>query len=360
VRIRSINKIGVEATVKKWRSHWSNAVTESDFKYLTTVARCTTIRLPIGYFTLGPCFSQHTPFAMSPSQIYITAWSAVINLVHRCFAHGIGVILDLHACPGGANAETHSGTSSGQAELWGDAFNLEVAKSCLCAIAAAIRGRGLEGVVGIQLCNEAGLNAHGMYDWYDEVISAISTYDNTIPIYISDAWELVCGLRYAMRENNTSSMSSINPVIVDTHRCYDFSSHDTSKSAIQIIDQISFKEFRELDSCTGNVFERRSAVGVFVGEWSYTLSPLTWAQAGASQREVLMKELGQAQARRWRGKGPSAGGGAFWTYRAKSNDKESTQRQDWDFREQVNKWCNPCSFLVEPYSERSVTESERS
>jgi len=163
----SINKIGLEATREKWQAHWAAALTESDFIYLTTVAYCTTIRLPIGYFTLGPKFSKHTPFAMSPSQVYINAWLAVINLVRRCHAHGIGVLLDLYACPGGANAETHSGTSSGKAELWGDEANLALTKRCLSFIAMEIKNPGLEGVVGIQLCNEPIRDAPGLYEWYD-------------------------------------------------------------------------------------------------------------------------------------------------------------------------------------------------
>lgn len=355
MRNSSINNIGLEATREKWQAHWADALTESDLTYLTTVAHCTTIRLPIAYFTLGPRFSQHTPFAMSPSQVYTNAWSAVVNLVRRCHAHGIGVLLDLHACPGGANAESHSGTSTGQAELWGDNANLSLAKRCLSFIAMEVKNPGLEGVVGIQLCNEAVPNAPGIYEWYDSVISSISRINSTIPVYISDAWDLPRALAYSMRKNTTARSafkSPTNPVIVDTHRYYSFSSHDTSKSPLQIIDQISSTELSELDSQVGNVFNSRGAVGVFIGEWSCALAPTTWIQAAPSQRQELTRDFGNAQAKRWHDRGPATGGGAFWTYKMHHPERASKGWREWSFREQVD------TGAIIPHSWLSLTRGE--
>ncbi len=363
----SINNIGLEATREKWQAHWSNALTEADLNYLATIAHCTTIRLPIGYFTLGPDFAQHTPFAMSPGQVYTNAWSAVVNMVRRCHTHGIGVLLDFHACPGGANAESHSGISTRKAELWGTDFNLSLAERCLCFIAQEIKNRGLEGVVGLQLCNEAISDAPGMYDWYDSVIASIAQVDSTISIYISDAWDLSRAAEYSLRKNTTATSaikSLINPVIVDTHRYYVFSAEDARKIPLQIIDQISSTELSELETPkTGNVFEQRGAVGVFVGEWSCALAPTTWAQVTPSQRKDLTKELGNLQAKRWRSQGPATGGGAFWTYDTVwCNGKECRGREEWNFREQVDTGAiTPPSWLRLSRGEvlRRVKEAEK-
>src|SRR5256885_10032467 len=46
-----------------------------------------------------------------------------------------GVLLDMHAAPGGANSDSHSGTSSGKAELWVSEFNLNLLTRCLCFVA---------------------------------------------------------------------------------------------------------------------------------------------------------------------------------------------------------------------------------
>lgn len=340
--ISSINNIGLEATRSKWQAHWSKALSESDLNYLSAVAHCTTIRLPIGYFTLGPAFCANTPFAMGPSQVYVNAWSAVCNLVHRCHAHGIGVLLNLHACPGGANAEAHSGTSSGQAELWGNEFSLSLANRCLVFVAQEVKNRGLVGVVGIQICNEAIYDAPGMYDFYDDVIKAISAIDSTIPIYISDGWDLARALEYCIGKNTTRSTTSSgrksaparNPVVADTHRYYTFSAHDTSRSPEQIIEQISSpSELSELDAKQGNVLDHHGAVGVFVGEWSCTLAPSTWAQVPEAQREGLVKQFADVQAKKWRDKGPGVGGSAFWTFKMAWGGSKGGE---WGFREQVD------------------------
>lgn len=154
---------------------------------------------------------------MAPSQVYVNAWSAVKRLVSRCYARGIGVLIDLHGVPGGANHETHSGTSSGKAELWGNPFNLDLATRCLLFIAdEALRDPQLAGVVGIQVCNESIFDPPGMYEWYNDVIQRISAIDATLPVYISDGWDLGRATRFSRAYNLTGAVKC--PVIVDCHK----------------------------------------------------------------------------------------------------------------------------------------------
>ena len=214
-------------------------------------AHCTTIRLPIGYFTLGAAFCVGTPFTAQLAQVYVNAWAAVKELVARCLEYGIGVLLDLHALPGGANGEAHSGTSSGKAELWNKRFNLDLAVRCLCFMAQ--EAASMEGVVGLQVCNEAMWDAPGLYKFYDRVIERISELNPTLPIYISDSWNLERAVRYAIGKNGVKTRSS-NPVVVDTHRYYTFAEKDTSRAPKEIIAQIS-NELSELNGPRGNVFE---------------------------------------------------------------------------------------------------------
>ncbi|XMA11411.1 hypothetical protein WAI453_004202 [Rhynchosporium graminicola] len=49
----SVQEIGLEAAKAKWEAHWKEAVSEDEFDWLVKEARCTSIRLPIGFFTLG-------------------------------------------------------------------------------------------------------------------------------------------------------------------------------------------------------------------------------------------------------------------------------------------------------------------
>ncbi|OQU96531.1 hypothetical protein CLAIMM_02602 isoform 4 [Cladophialophora immunda] len=309
--IASINARGLDATRQKWETHWANALADSDLDWLANSARCNAIRLPIGYFTLGPAFCANTAFAAAPSQVYVNAWSAVKQLVWRCFQRGIGVLIDLHGVPGGANHETHSGTSSGKAELWGNPSNLELATRCLVFIAEeTVRDPQLAGVMGLQLCNEAIFDPPGMYEWYNEVIQRISALDASLPVYISDGWDLGRAVRFTRAYNNPWAPTC--PVIVDTHKYWTFDEKDTSRSPYEIIEQVR-TELHELDSTlVGDVFSHKAAVAVFVGEYSMALAPQTWSKAPPDQKAELMQQFGQAQSQRWQS---MASGSAFWTFK---------------------------------------------
>ncbi|KAI9851514.1 MAG: Glucan 1,3-beta-glucosidase 3 [Thelocarpon superellum] len=308
----SLNRNGLDATKQKWEQHWASAVTDDDWAWLVKTARCTTIRLPIGYFTLGPAYCVGTPFAVSntsrsastPAQVYEGAWAAVTRLVAAARARGIGVLLDLHALPGGANADAHSGTSSGHVGLWTDRSARELATRC--AVFVAQEARQMENVVGVQLCNEAVYGASGMYDWYDEVLAALSTIDPTMPVYISDAWDLGAALRYSTGRNGP--WSHTNPVVIDTHKYYTFADADKQQAPQQIIGRVR-GELHELGGHEGNVFDH-GAAQVVVGEYSCVLDEQTWSTIDGGQRAALIQHFGRAQSQRWREK---AAGSYFWT-----------------------------------------------
>lgn len=71
--VASLTVQGLEATRQQWESHWKSALTDEDLAWLVEVAGCNHIRLPVGYFTLGPAFCRNTPFAMLPSEVYVGA-----------------------------------------------------------------------------------------------------------------------------------------------------------------------------------------------------------------------------------------------------------------------------------------------
>lgn len=192
---------------------------------------------------------------MQPSQIYLNAWAAVKNLVARCYAHGIGILLDLHAAPGGANGESHSGTSTGKAELWGNKFNRELTIRCLCYMAQEATSSNMPGVVGIQVCNEAKWDPPGMYDFYDTVIAKVAQIDPTLPVYISDGWDLGRALKYALKKNSVNGVAS-NPIIVDTHKYYTFAEKHTRLGPQELIAQAG-NELFELNDTSGDVFTKK-------------------------------------------------------------------------------------------------------
>jgi aryl-phospho-beta-D-glucosidase BglC (GH1 family) len=225
-------------------------------------------------------------------------------------ARGIGVLIDLHALPGGANKANHSGTNGGVAALWNNKANLALAHRCLVFIAQEIYTGSMDGVVGLQLCNEAEWNAPGLYQWYDAVISAISAIDSTIPLYISDAWDISRAVKYAKDKNKITlgSFQIKNPICVDTHMYYCFT--DDNKSPQQIITSIP-NALNQVDSKNNSVINS-GAAQIVIGEWSCTLSGATWSKIGNNDnREDLTLKFGRVQCQRWQ---EQAAGSFFWTY----------------------------------------------
>jgi aryl-phospho-beta-D-glucosidase BglC (GH1 family) len=77
--------------------HWSHYINEKDFELLASVG-INAVRIPIGYFTLGPefatgCFKKY-------SRVYRSAWYYFLKLVKMAGDYNIGVLVDLHGAPG--------------------------------------------------------------------------------------------------------------------------------------------------------------------------------------------------------------------------------------------------------------------
>ncbi|KAH7136019.1 glycoside hydrolase superfamily [Dendryphion nanum] len=318
-----VDKIGIEETKRKFQDHWANAVSDADIKWLLEEAKCTTIRLPIGYFDLDPSLIKDTPFEPYAA-VYANAWSSIWTLVSRLRAHSIGTIIDLHALPGGANSQEHSGTNFGTTQLWTHEPNRALGVRC-CQFVAQEVAKGLE-VAGIQLVNEAEWNSERMYEWYDECISTISAIDSSIPVIISDAWNLSKAVDYSLKKNAVRPSKPTNPVIIDTHYYWAFSDEDKRKSPQTIIAEVNTK-LTELDGKEGSVLDR-GAVQIIVGEYSCVLTEDSWAAAGDISKEDLVKQFGQAQSKRYQER---TGGAFFWTWKM-----DWFPGGEWGFAEQTN------------------------
>lgn len=302
-----VDQIGIEATKQKFEERWANAVSDEALGWLVNKAKATTVRLPIGYYDLpGRDFTEGTPFEPY-AYVYSGAWNSIRTLIARLRARSIGVVIDLHALPGGANAQEHSGTNSGRAEFWNSTSNR--ARGVRCAQFLAKDAQTGSDIAGIQLVNEAKWEAENMYGWYDECVATVSAIDPTIPIYISDAWDLPKAIDYSLKKNTVQGPPR-NPVVVDTHFYWAFTEDDKTKSPQQIITEVDTK-IVQLDGKDGAVVER-GAVQAIVGEYSCVLTEDSWAKAGGVSRAELVKQFGQKQSRRYQKR---AGGSFFWTWK---------------------------------------------
>jgi aryl-phospho-beta-D-glucosidase BglC (GH1 family) len=301
-----VKQEGLDKARERFERHWRDYVSDSDLDWLRDVAKCTSIRLPVGYFTLGPSYCEHTPFK-NVSGVYQNAWNAVKQLCDRAGQRGIGVLIDLHGLPGGANAQEHSGTNSGKAEFWGSRRDQELATRCILFIAQ--QARSMENVLGVQLINEAEGGAKGMYEWYDTVLSETAKTDATMPIYISDAWDLNSCAAWTQGKNRVGPAQS-NPVVVDTHLYWAFSEGDKQKSPQQITTEAQ-SSLHALNGKDGSVIDHGAAQAI-VGEYSCVLTEDSWAKGSGTGKDDLVRQFGNAESKRFQER---AGGSFFWTYK---------------------------------------------
>lgn len=266
------------------------------------------MRIPIGYFDLGEGLIRDTPFEPY-HYIYDNAWDQIQQLVTRLRARSIGVLIDLHALPGGANAQEHSGTNSGEAQLWYSAKEQKRWIRCCQILAERVRNSGME-VAGIQIINEAQWEAPSMYKLYDECLAVISAVDSSIPVIVSDAWNLDKAIDYAQSKNFLHQTASACPVVIDTHYYWAFSDEDKRKSPQEIIAEVQTK-LSELDGREGDV-SGRGAVQTIVGEYSCVLTEESWARSGGIPKGELVMQFGHEQSKRWQAR---SGGSFFWTWK---------------------------------------------
>jgi hypothetical protein len=333
-----VDKIGLVATQRKYEDYWANAITDDDIKWLVEKAKCTTIRLPIGYYVLpGKNFTKDTPFEPY-AQVYNGAWHSIRTLIQRLRTHSIGVLIDLHALPGGANGAEHSSTNSGKAELWKSTENRALGVEC-CDFLARDAQTGSD-IVGIQLANEAEWDAPGMYEWYDECLAAISAVDPTIPVYISDGWNLEKAVNWTLSRNLAYNDKPAAPVVIDTHYYWAFTDQDKQKTPQKVTKEVATK-LSELDGKEGSVLER-GAIQIIVGEYSCVLVNEAWAKC--SSKEECVKNFGRAQSKRYQER---SGGSFFWTWKMDSMDGE------WSFKTQSD------SGHIEPPKHATLSQPDR-
>ena len=130
--------------------HWDTFINESDFQYLSSIG-INTVRLPIGYWNLGPDFVSGTPYS-DVGEVYQNSWPRIVRAINMANKYGIGVLVDLHGAVGSQNGQQHSGVSDGTARLFNNPDNIKKTMNVL--IFLTVQLVNVPNVVGIQILNE--------------------------------------------------------------------------------------------------------------------------------------------------------------------------------------------------------------
>lgn len=138
---------GARSTLEK---HWDTFITEDDFKYLAGIG-INTVRLPIGYWNLGPDFTKGTPFE-DVGEVYKNSWARIVRTINWAGQNNIGVLVDLHGAVGSQNGADHSGVSDHKINLFTNQGYQDKTIDVLTFLMKQLVK--VNNVVGIQILNE--------------------------------------------------------------------------------------------------------------------------------------------------------------------------------------------------------------
>ncbi|KAF5386918.1 hypothetical protein D9615_001922 [Tricholomella constricta] len=310
--------------------HWDTWINESDFRYLAGIG-INTVRLPIGYWNLGPYYCQDTPFA-SVASVYQNSWPRIVRAINVAAEHGIGVLVDLHGAVGSQNGQPHSGISDGATNMFSNPQYMDKTVDVLMFLMQQLST--VTNVVGIQILNEPN-NLPELTDFYSRAIASMRQAPTpaaaSFPLYVHNGFDLGRCTDYVANRTDF--------VVQDHHSYFVFTPSDEAEPASghtsDIQGPISDTLARE------SAKQRRNLV---VDEWSCALTPESIANE--PDKEAARRDFCRGQMDVY---ADTTAGWSFWSY-----SKEGCEDDPgWCFKAAVNRSL-PASFFS--YNQDPMTD----
>ncbi|PPQ67653.1 hypothetical protein CVT25_012681 [Psilocybe cyanescens] len=286
--------------------HWDTFIQSSDFEYLAGIG-INTVRLPIGYWNLGPDYMQGTDFE-SVADVYTDCWPRVLRAINQAGDHGLGVLIDLHGAVGSQNGQPHSGISDGQTNLFNVSSNMDKTIVVLTSLAEQLAT--VNNIVGIQLLNEPQYDtgtvledfcmpiARELTVWLDtraiEAMRGSSQAASHLPLYLHDGFDLNRFSNYVVSRKDFT--------VQDHHSYFVFSPSDQEESGTQLTVDVQDAIAKSLVDVSTK--QRRNLV---VDEWSCALTPSSLAKD--KDAHDVQKKFCEEQMKVYRN---ATAGWAFW------------------------------------------------
>ena len=285
--------------------HRRNFITEADFEWIAGHG-LNAIRLPIGYWLFG----DEPPFV------------GCIEYVDKAFewakAHGLGILLDLHAAPGSQNGHDHSGAIGDIS--WNELDN--ITKSLKVVERLAERYKGNSSLIGIELLNEPSwLNRKKhIRKYYEDGYEAVRRQCGTnVAVVVSDAY-------HPFRWKHVMQNDKYQNKQLDVHLYQLFSSRDKKLSLAGHIN----KTVQEWSKLIAKVSKHWP---IIIGEWSVALDEQTFNGYDKSAKDAANRLYAAAQLAVFE----HAAGWFYWTYKAE-------QGGPWSYRDCVYKGWLPARY----------------
>ncbi|KAF8894654.1 glycoside hydrolase superfamily [Infundibulicybe gibba] len=301
--------------------HWDTFITPDDFNYLASIG-INTVRLPIGYWSLGPDWCAGTPFE-GVGSVYAGSWPRVMRAINMAAGAGIGVLVDMHGAIGSQNGQPHSGVSDGVAGLWGDEGNAQKTIDALVFIAREVMG--ISNVIGLQVLNEPN-NVARLPDFYGRAITAIRAVTLDLPLYVHDGFDID---RFSAFVGDRTDF-----IVEDHHSYFVFTPSDSAEPAAQHTADMRNTVADELSGAA-----TRARGNLVVDEWSCALTPQSMESAGPNGSEAR-RNFCTAQVEVYTN---TTAGWSFWSYTKEGCDTDP----GWCFKSAVGT-ALPSTFFSYP------------
>lgn len=303
---------GLKSAQYALEQHWDTWITEDDFKYLQGKG-VNTVRIPIGYWSVGPYFTHSSPFSDYRS-VYENSWKYVARAIRWAAKYDIGVLVDLHGAYGSQNGNDHSGIS-GSVGFYTEK-NMNLTTGLLTWLSWEISD--VTNVIGIELLNEPQDNTK-LWPWYNSTMDAMrqsSPYAKSLPLYFHDAFNMAKGAKFVSQRADF--------VVQDNHSYFVYTSSDTSMSAAAHTSQI--------EGSLQTKFAKQSTIGrrnMIIGEWSCALAPSSLS--GSSNPDAAEATYCAAQMNMYAN---TTAGYSYWSYKMENCDSNA----GWCFQAALGKF----------------------
>lgn len=283
----SIDKIGVDATANRLYDHYSNYINSIDWDFLKNVANVNSLRVPVGYWHVNNgdmCNDINLPFTEIKNVYHLARpWDWLRNLFSIANNHKIGILVDLHALPGGANTDDHSGFKNKSPDFFkNENFQDFIIKEVLPAMVHDL-SFSFRNLIGLQIINESVFDDNAIQQklYYANAALNITRIDPILPLIISDGW---WPQQFADWINSSKKLTSF--FIVDTHMYHCFSDKDKMKDPHTIVNEL--KESSVLPS---------DKADFMIGEYSCVLDTQTWGKFNSNDisKDDIIKKFGNEQ-----------------------------------------------------------------
>ncbi|CCF57046.1 hypothetical protein KAFR_0C00510 [Kazachstania africana CBS 2517] len=299
-----MQKHSVNEAIAKLSEHYNAYISKIDWNWLRTQANVTALRVPIGYWHVkNGDFLSHLPFEPL-RKVYEGAkpWEFLRELVKTAQSYNIGILIDVHGLPGGANTDAHSGIQNPKPTFFQESKYVSTMTDEILPFIVQDICSNYVNIIGLQIINESVFNnnAKGQKKYYSKAISSIREIDSTLPIVISDGWWPDQWADWLVQNKLDSA------VVVDSHIYRCFSEDDKSKHAGQIIEGLPQSVNFPYDKAD-----------YMVGEFSCVLDNATWNKT-QGDRNVHIHDFGNAETKIF--SQVSSWGWFFWTLQFQYGD----------------------------------------